>query len=120
MTIRKESFADNFSEAKKVIKGYFDLDLTLIEQVELKKIIELTTMVDDRDREIFSKEYDKYTITPFLEAAYIFMNRNYSAGINDYGDLYKLEHGRLKNLKSTGFDNYLFNFKEMQEEMHFP
>ncbi|MCK5624886.1 hypothetical protein KAI04_03525 [Candidatus Pacearchaeota archaeon] len=116
----EESVSDNFKEARGFVKKWYDLNLTLIEQVELKKIVEHTTNIYINDKKEYGKKYSKWQIRPSLEAMYIFMNKNYGTQITDYGSLYEINYKRNQDMNEKGYDSFPEFFKKMQEEMHFP
>jgi hypothetical protein len=116
----KESVNHNFKEAKEFVKKWYDLDLTLIEQKDLKEIVGHTTSLYIQDKEEYGAKYDRQTIRPSLEAMYIFMNKNYDAEIKDYGTLYEHNFKRNRDERNLGYDLTSEEFKIIQDRMHLP
>ncbi len=119
---KRESTNKNFGKAKNFVKEWYDLDLTLIEQSELRKIVEHTTKlyIEDKKRYVKKRRDEKYQINPSLEAMYIFMNKNYGAKIQDYGDLYSFNLKRDNCIREIGYDMCSEEFKILQEKKYLP
>lgn len=112
-----------FVEAREQVKEILGLDLEFDELWELRKDVEFTYGLYVEDTKIFIKngKDDKYSIRPGLEAAIIFMNRNYGTQIEDlYVDSGRLNFDRTELEIKFGYDYYPHYFKRVQEEMHFP
>jgi len=119
---RKRGINRGFKEAKKFVEKRLGIGLTLIEMVELRKIVEFTNNIYFNDMIKYVKGIggDEHSIIPDIEAALIFMNKNYGTQIYNIinHSEFNLKRGEIKKLIKK--DYYLEYFKRMQEEMHFP
>lgn len=123
--IENEEFLNsNFKIARKFVEKHLELNLTLIELVELKKIVGLTTkqFLDDEKNYGSVKDLKYYysQINPDYEAGLIFMNKNYGTQIYNLEDNINFEEFKFKTELGRGFNYCSYFFKKMQSEMHFP
>ena len=118
---KKENLIYNINQAHEKLKFYWGLTLNLSEAIELRDLTKWTTEVYIRDKKNFSgKEYsEKYKTMPGLEAAMIFMNRNYGLQINSLDKLFAWNILRGRDLEERKYD-WDDSFKKMQDDMHYP
>lgn len=126
-----------YYKAVDFIKGMTGLELTLIEKVELKHLVEWTVRVNEATKDLWND------FSPNLEAAIKFLYDNYGFPVFSPLSEYEIEYYRMhpenlfpRNLiaaemlmyekdrkmikERTGFDWYAEYWKLRQEEMHMP
>ncbi len=111
-----------FKRSKKFVEETLEIKLTNIELLELKKHVEFTQKIYLLDHKTFLPGKiggDRKLIIPYIEAALIFMNKNYGTQINfPEGDYEKLNFNKTESKIKLGFNYYSQGFKKIQNEMH--